>query len=297
MVWEIPKPLPLEYKFRISRECSIPKKQNQKTIMKRLLFLLGVLCLSSVGGQAQPPGYLGKRLFVKAHFMASRSIEGPTATKRDIDLNGKSVTNKRFGGQLGYALSRKHLLTFGIDRLSTGIEFQASTLSANAPTANGPFDYHDLYYRINGLTTSLGMRWFNATKGGLAPMGAYQGLSLELTFGKGKLLEQTTTFSGSAADGSRPLGIDPKHTYLAFAYEFGYNYVLFDRMLVGLAAQLSLPAPHGSNLGALFSTFPDTLRTDDYEQYNQEFFENKLTDRLIRHNLYSINLSIGWLIY
>jgi hypothetical protein len=143
------------------------------------------------------------------------------------------------------------------------------------------------------------MKWFNTAKGALAPMGAYTGLSVDATFVTGSVQDKQTFFAESAAVNHRNLGIDPSFTYWSLTYEFGFNYIIADQLVLNLSGQVAIPLQAGRYLEELDSAFGQTTVSfeEDYLAYNQDAFGDGVTTRLAGHNFFMIGIGLGYLIF
>ena len=142
-------------------------------------FTLFLFCLffyfNHIVGQV--PGYLGKRFFVKADLFLSPALWNPTASNHGYTgLYGTAPSslgiNKRLGLEGGYVLSRTRAITLGCDYLKTGLIFKDAVSPTLSPSGTSKdFDYHYLFYNLQGITADVGYQKYKPQKGAIAPLG------------------------------------------------------------------------------------------------------------------------------
>ena len=216
--------------------------------MKKQLLLFLLLVAALAVAQAQAPGYLGKRLFVKPQTSVMFALSRPTASNRGLAWNqeynygnAKSSLgfNTRPAVQVGYALTRRRVLALEVGYIKTGMELEG--ISTPSLVIDGGTDYHYLFYHLSGLEYDLSWQMYNPQKGSLAPMGFYSAWHLKAAPMKGKVMDKQTTYASESASGNAPFGIDARYTHWNVGLEVGQHLILFDRLMLSLSAELDVP--------------------------------------------------------
>jgi hypothetical protein len=252
---------------------------------------------------AQAPGYMGKRFTFLAEGNTMFVLNGITANNRGLgetygNTGGGLALSGRYGGQFGFALSRKHQLTLGMDYTKTGMILNELKTPTTLDNGNNDYDIHYLFYNLNAVSARVGMRFFNTRKAGLAPMGSYNGWSIVGTRVKGEILDKQTYYPNGDGFGHRPLGINPVFSYLSLAYEGGVNWVIADRILLNVGTRIAVPFQIGRWIA--FGTdetqyIPGTY--DNYADANQLYFEDHVLNRISFHSMVTIYGGIGLLLF
>ncbi len=266
---------------------------------KHLFFPVLLLWASQLAAQA--PGYLGKQLVMKVEGSSMLALGATTKNKglfADGESGGSLGFDTRIGLQISHALNRRQAAAFTFNYLKTGMESEAETPSIDGSSPFGELDYHYLFYHLKGYTFGAGYLWFKTKKGAIAPVGVYGGLHLQATLVRGEVVQQVTDYANSFANESAPLGISGKYTYYSLAWEFGQNSILFDKLLVSIAGQLSVPFLNGNYQdGWAGSDYLYDYAHLGYPAQNQAFFENKAYSRMLAHGLFTIKLGVGFLAF
>lgn len=271
--------------------------------MQRTLITLLCFALGSLPVFCQVPGYLGKRLSIQAEFHSLPALNGPTANNRGLqthygDKGGGFAINWNAGLRAGYVISRSGQVIAQVDYFKTGM-----IQDAYSPTSQSfggqEYDTHNLFYNITGVTGGIGLRNFNTVKGGLAPMGRYNGFSLNATFLSGKILDKRTSYYNLFGEEHAPLGIDPKHILLSLGFETGVNFVIKDRLLLNVGARFNLPlSPRVFRYaaGEEYDWYPyDPESNFTFAEGNTENFKTIAATRAALHNLVMLYIGIGLL--
>jgi hypothetical protein len=262
--------------------------------MKKLLHILFLMLVAAVLS-AQAPGYLGKRLYVKADAHLSIS-PGPTVNNRgrtyyfgEEETSGDFAIDTRFNLHTGFAYSRLNAVTVSIGYLKTGMAAEAYTPVLNPFNQSNTFDSHELFYNLKGIPVAIGHQKFLVKKGAIAPIGAYALVSLQATFLKGDIIDKRT----NGSDNGEPiahtrLGTNPKFTYWSAGFEYGRNTLFKDKLLVNYACFFNLPL----QLGKVADLVEDG-DTSDYPKYNQDNFEENAFFRMVLHGYFGFRIGVG----
>lgn len=259
--------------------------------MLRTCLTVLVLSLSILTSFAQVPGYLGKKFTLQGEIHSFPALIGPTANNNGLQAEGDGGTglglNWSAGARLGYVLSRYNQLMLTFDYLKTGA-IQTAYL-------NSGFDYssREIFYNLNGISFGIGNRKFRASKGGLAPMGKYNGYSLNLTALNGTLNKKYSSSSSSLST----YGIEPKHLVLSFGYEFGTNYIIKDRLILNIGAKLNIAlSPRAFNYaleeGGAWDPYNNS-QNFSLEEGNTFNYKTVAASRYALHSFLMIYLGIG----
>ena len=261
---------------------------------KFLFFLSCLLLLNSGKLTGQVPGYLGKRLYVRADLSATPAVSYPTPNNNGVaGLYGEAkpsfALSTRFGMQAGYAISRKNALTFGVDYLKTGaVVDKIITPSPFASPGSEDYAKHYLFYNLTGITAELGYQKYNQKKGAIAPMGRYLSYLLSATFLNGNIVDKLTT--GDRTTIHAPLGIDAHYIQYAVSMEWGKNTIVADRFVLNTAFKLRLaldPLAFSSSSPNMPSS------TAGYTAYNKATYNYFVAERMSNHMAISVRLGIG----
>lgn len=258
-------------------------------LQTRLMLLL--LSLGSISAYAQVPGYLGKKITLQGEFHSFPAINGPTATFKGSQFSygenaGEFGFNWSAGVRLGYVVSRYNQILLSFDYLKTGM-----TQTAYFPS---DFDYssRDLFLNLKGLSFGIGTRKFRTGKGGLAPMGLYNGFSLNATLLKGEINKDFNPPNIKLST----YGIDAKHMLVSLGYEFGNNFIIKDRLLLNVGAKLNFALSPRAFKNAIEASEP----WDPYnnvslslEEGNTDNFKTEAASRYAFHSIFMIYLGVG----
>jgi len=256
--------------------------------MKHPIILSALLFGLASNLAAQAPGYLGKRLFVKPEFSSMFAFSNPTASNRGNNTYGEQGNrrglNTRYGVQLGYTISRQRVVALEANYVNTGMILSAYTPSLIYGNAT---DEHYLFYNLGGPEAGISLQTYNPLRGSIAPMGFYTAWRARMAFLEGKILDKHTSYAQNDASlGHEPLGIRPRYNHLTVGVEFGQHVVLFDRVLLGISAEI--------NVAPL-----DLKIEEDYygdTDSNQEAFKRAAAKRLRWHSLFMFKIGVGYLL-
>ncbi|MCY7327555.1 MAG: hypothetical protein LH618_03305 [Saprospiraceae bacterium] len=257
--------------------------------MKPFIFLAGLLLALAGQAAAQTPGYLGKRFFVKSELPAMFAFSRPTASNHGSGAHygegsGNIGFNTRPGIQVGYAVSRRHVLAFEAGYLKTGMLLDAQTPSL---LDEAFIDAHTLFYHLSGLEYGLAWQTYNPLKASLAPKGLFTAWHVKVAPMKGKIVDKQTSYGATdLGTGHAPLGIDASYVHWSAGLEFGQHLILFDRLLLSISAEINVP--------------PLRFVLEVREQYNsagsnQQRFNKAAFDRMQGHSLFMVKLGAGYL--
>lgn len=264
--------------------------------------MLFLLIGGSMTGFCQVPGYLGKKLSLQGEFHSFPALIGPTASNKGLQAHygeegGGFGLNWSAGARVGYVTSRYGQAILLVDYLKTGM-IQTAYSPAAGPFGDQGYDSHELFYNLTGFSGGIGMRKFSPSKGGIAPMGRYNGYSLSGTFLKGEILDKRTSYYSGGGQHA-PLGIDPKHFTLSFGYEFGANFIVKDRLLLNLGAKLNLPLSPRILKYVLSEEGPwdpySNVNDKTYSENNIENFKTLAVTRQAFHSFFMIYVGVGLL--
>lgn len=266
-------------------------------MLKHFLFLL--IILSGLHSAiAQAPGYMGKRITIGADLHSFLAFVGPTANNRGSNrfYDGSNESdfsvgvNWRVGGSVGYVLSRNtQLLLFG-DYLKTGVAHEAY-LYTNNGFGGSNTDYFTVFHQMTGLTGGVGMRKYSLSKGALAPMGRYWGLSLLATQLRANVTKTGEVSANPSVIGKK-LGLDgAKVMNLSLGYEIGYSYIISDNLQFNIGVKTILLLT-----GQIARRVDPDLSGQDTEADNKLLFKKAALSRYAPHGRFNINLGLSYLI-
>ena len=263
---------------------------------KFILFLSCLLLLNSSDLMGQVPGYLGKRLYVRADLSATPALSYPTANNRGVgglygDARPSLAFSTRLGVQAGYAISRKNALTLGVDYLKTGaVVDNIVTPSLSTFVGSRSYDKHYLFYNLTGITAEVGYQKYKQKKGAIAPMGRYVGYQLAATLINGNIVDKKTTHNGETIKKHAPLGIDPHYIQYAVTVEWGKNTIIADRFILNTALKLRVPLDAAAYS---YSKASEPASAEQYAAYNKSTYNYYVAERMSNHTLISVRLGFG----
>lgn len=239
--------------------------------------------LNGIFGQA--PGYLGKKIFVKANMYFTPAIYKPTASNKSYSgaFGGAPSSlgfNTRLGLQGGYTLSRASAVTLGGDFLKTGM-----TSIAIDPKTN---NYYSLFNNLKGITTDIGYQVYKPQKGAIAPLGIYVSYHLMMTRLTGSIVNPANNTQDPIKTTNEALNINPHFTNYYFGMEWGKNAVFFDRLLLSTSFRFNVPF----NFVTALRASRDGVYYSD-ATYNQLAFNNNVAARMLHHSLFMLGVGIG----
>lgn len=225
------------------------------------------------------------------------AIGGPTAGNKGLiehyGPNGGGLGfNTQWGLALGYANSRKRMLQLSYERLQTGMIMEAYS----RPSAE--FAKHSLFYKLRSNSIQFSYNMFRPDRGSLSPYGSYLGAVLGAGFVSGDL--QEWDFSLSSAPAPQTL-IDERYNYLFAGLEFGNNQIFFDRVVFSLSGRFALPLAfyrlYDTTENSLGFKKPEVDYRTDMAGYNNYHFDRASLARMLGCNLFTFQISIGYLIF
>lgn len=251
----------------------------------KLTLFISCLLLQLNGIFGQAPGYLGKKIFVKANLYFTPAIDRPTASNKSYqgtfgDAPSSLGFNTRFGVQGGYVLSRTNTVTLGGDFLKTGMASRAIDPKTN--------NYYSVFNNLKGITTDIGYQVYKPQTGAIAPMGIYVSYHLMMTKLTGSIVNPTNSTQTPIKVTNADLNINPHYTNYYFGVEWGKNVILYDRLLLTTSFRLNIPF---NFISSLKSSADDSYYSD--ATYNQLAFNNSVADRMLRHSLFMLGIGIG----
>jgi hypothetical protein len=266
--------------------------------MKNIITIISLI-LSQSALVAQVPGYLGKRLFVKANVSTMLALSNPSATNSyllggqnsSIAKSGTLGFNNVYNVDMGYVLSRRKAVVGNLGYLKTGVYSKAFTPSLSPVRTQGN-DEHDLFYNITGLTVGVGIQNFRLSKGAIAPFGNYNSWSLNYYLYSGDILDKRTRYADDIGRHAK-LGVDPKMFDLVLGFEWGHNAILFDKVVLSFGYKINLSYQWLSYKLKSDNEFSAILASIGYEGNNQETFEKRVSERMFYHHLFALKLGVG----
>lgn len=192
----------------------------------RVLFsLILILVSSEFYGQTKPPGYLGKRLVLKAGATTFFPVVGDIRKYQEEKIEEfASRPGFRPTFEIEYVISRKASITFLGDFIRMG-----SPLVYRAPGVS----YEKLNGRMRGLAGGIGVKNYRMSAGALAPNGGY--------FGYGLKYSRCRYFGQDAPTSEEPLS----HLYSFGDFYLwlglGRNFMIADGFGLDLGLDINLP--------------------------------------------------------
>jgi hypothetical protein len=263
--------------------------------IRQIFLLFFLLYFSSL--HAQAPGYLGKRMLLKADIGLIPTISGPTAANQGFGtLYGAGKTglafSTRFGGEVSYTISRKMSVGLGVNYFKTGgIMENVFTRSIARFASPNDFDIHYLFYNLSAVTADISIKSFKLNRGAIAPLGSYFAYHYSRSYVKGEMLDKRTEYAYKNSK-SGAFTHNPAYTLQSIGLEWGYNTALSDRILLDFSSRLSVPF----DLRA-FGYAGESNSNDEYVTDNQNKFDNMVVQRMLNHSLIMVHLGIGVLLF
>lgn len=245
---------------------------------------------------AQPPGYLGKRASFTLAVSSLPVINGPTQNnrgRRAFEERKDGIGfNYEFEGDFSYVVGRYKSLGVKVGQYYTGALSSAYTRTVSAPEGND-YDIHELFNRVNVKSVGITYSKFKRGKGALAPIGNRFYWGLKQTYISAEILDKTTRYGGEGLGivlGHRPIEVDQK-TRLAFiTMGWSNNQVFWDKLILKTGLRLSFPLK-----GSAYN-YSDSIDGDD-AYTNQENFERAMHARIMAHELFRVDVGVGYLLF
>jgi hypothetical protein len=268
--------------------------------MKNILIVLSLTIFQS-SLFSQVPGYLGKRIYVKANLSSMLALSNPSASNSYLfsaskpfgKKSGSIGFNNVFNIDIGYALSRRKAIVGNIGYLKTGVVSSAYTPSLS-PIATERSDFHLLFYHVTGLTVGIGLQNFRLSQGAIAPFGNYGGWSLNYYHYTGDIVDKTTDYADNIGRHAK-LGTDPKMFDFVLGYEWGFNAIQYDKLVLSFGYKISLSYQWLAYKIKPVNEFENiVVKQLQYYGTNQSTFENDVAQRMFYHNLFAIKMGVGF---
>ncbi len=261
--------------------------------LKLLLFILSSLAPLIL--MAQPPGYLGKRASVNFTVSSLPVILGPTVNNRGRDYFGEKKKgigfNYEFEGDFSYVVGRYRSLSLKVGQYYTGALSQAYTTPLGASGGYGQ-DEHDLFHRVNVKSIGIILSRFKKEKGALAPIGNRFYWGVKRTFISASIAEMTTDYRDEVVGpifGHRPINIDQSMNINFLVLGWSNHQVFWDKLILKTGFRIAIPFNlaeydfEGDSGGSTFT--------------NQENFESAINSRVVNHELFRVDIGVGYLLF
>ncbi len=269
-----------------------------------LLFIIFCLCFHTLS--AQPPGYLGKRFSISLNTSSSIALKGP-----DYNNKGNSAYNAEPNGigfniayelNLSYVLQRYASIGLSVSQYNTGATARLLTPALGTellviPPSNIGKDVHDVFMQLKVKSIGLTHQMYKSKKGGLAPFGNQFFYGLKVSSVKGNIRDKHTTYvydDLSAIFGHGPLGTDDAEV-LGFTFLMGWanTQIFFDRVLLKTGLTFGIPI---SIKRIKYANDPSS-HPDYSSNENLVIYENEMYKRMQNHELFNVDIGIGYLLF
>jgi len=272
-----------------------------KNVKKVIILLL--LVYIPITSNAQAPGYLGKRAYLGFTFSSSPANIGPTQNNNGRNFFGNE--NKRSWGinyeleaNCSYTINRLISVGLNIGQYYTGVVSTAETPSLARellPVQNDFFDSHDLFYRLNVKSLSIVVNKYKLSKGALAPFGNHIFFGLKRYFISGEIIDKRTTYEPlfeviGRRVGHKNLEIDDELSYYSFLIGWAKNQIFWDRVILKTGIRFAVPIS-----SAPINAIAETSSIESFQ--NQELYNSNTYKRIFRHELFRIDLGVGFLLF
>lgn len=217
------------------------------------LAVFALMFLFTLNLQAQIPGYLGKRMHVGLTVMGAPATNvlsyGSSGRQnyKGTASGGDFFMNTTWQARFEYILGRSFVLGASASFFRTG----ESTFL--------PFEARNITGALSSTGGGVHFKWFPfLRKGALAPVGPFTELGFSI-------------FHGTLKDGS--LGSPSYNERLAayiipkFNLSLGYNYVLFDQLLLGIGIETAVAISTETNFATTYNA-DIPLRVFGHQSFN-----------------------------
>ena len=274
-------------------------------MMKRISLLVVILNCFLITLNGQAPGYLGKKASILFNFSSFPAIVGPTQNNRGSNDkvfgngSGNIGINYEFEGHLAYATGRYTSFDIFVGQYYTGATSNATTQSL-VPDPNDFYsdtDNHYLFHRLNVKSVGITYSNFIKGKGALAPIGNRFFMSLKHCFITSEIIDKKTEYSRELGEviGHDNLNIDDKFALNFFHMGYSNKQVFWHKMIFNVGVRVGFPI----NLKYYNMYFEGDTRyhPDENISANQADYEYSVFDRLFRHELFRVDIGIGYLLF
>lgn len=265
---------------------------------KTFLILICFSLSSMLQLSAQPPGYLGKRLYISGGVSMGIATNHPDKNNRGGDYFGKeyNTSGSNYGLNLEYNLglsfvtARQQILNFKFGTYQTGLVSDAISINL---LNNNPIS-HDLFYRLSVQTFQLDYGWFSRKRGALSPLGGQYYLGLKLHTVSGDIIDKITSFNpDSFAPPHSNFDITQKVWLLQPVIGWSNTMVFFDQIVFRAGINFGIPMyiTENYNEGII------SRRASNVNTRNQDVFENDAMRRIYDRSMMQVDISIGYLLF
>jgi len=262
-----------------------------------LVLVLGIIS-PSVG---QAPGYLGKKAIIAFNLSSSVAFNGPTQNNRGKDgfgePSGNYGVNYEFEGSFSYVIGRYSSLELAVSQYYTGVASSAETPALPLDLLDNGMDNHDLFHRLNVKSISLVYSKFKSNKGALAPIGNRLYYGLKRNSVSGSILDKRTNFYQENLGlvlGHQPLNINQKMNIYYALVGWSNTQIFWDKMTFTTGLRFAIPLK--LNLENYFDQDP-RLHIDYFDDPNKALFETNVSSRINYHEVFRLNIGIGYLLF
>jgi|JI8StandDraft_1071087.scaffolds.fasta_scaffold47562_2 hypothetical protein len=220
---------------------------------------------------AQAPGYMGKRFSLEANgslnFANLPNENGEMSIFSSKEIGGSSKSplafNTRYGLTLNFATTRKHMVSFGYERVATGLGWRF----------NG--SGQDNYVRVNGYSQVFSLGISTSRKKSIAPFGAYTRWTAQVSYNQIVPVEVKGRYNVSDLR-------DYSYIDYGIGFEHGARKIIFGKLLLGFSYRVNIP------LGLVLNRNPGGS-----EDANTQISEART--RFFWHSLLMFNTTLGYM--
>lgn len=260
-----------------------------------LLLLLVFLPLIAFG---QPPGYLGKRASLNLTLSTTPVIAGPTKNdrgRRTLNPNAGSLgLNLEFEGNFNYVIGRYRSIGIIGGMYTTGHPFRVFNdgfTSALIPEGDGifgeRFNDYDLFFQLRVRSIGLILSRYKQIKGALAPIGNRFYWGIKRNFIKSEITDSNGAFNTN-------FNIDQTKAFNFLLLGWSNNQVFWDRVLFKTGLRIAMPL---SLKYIRYASNGEDTHPNYFEDSNQVNHDVGIFRRILRHELFRLDISVGYLLF
>lgn len=242
-----------------------------------------VFSLQCIGLGQSPPGYMGKKNTLGLGFGILPVINGPDVKNRgsysfDNENDGIGF-DWLFNAEFTRTVNRYGSVSLLINKSATGVNssFTAPLRNEDGSLTSQEF-FHDNLLKADILSVGVLYNFFKRSKGGLSPLGNTFSIGLKRNMITTSILQ---TEEGSPIESIDRIGIDPKFGVTSIMLGWTNTQIFKDHFYFKTKFMFAGNFRLVDSLTSTFSFEP------------QSSFEFDVIERLIGHELFTVDISVG----
>lgn len=279
-----------EYKF-INQDL-ILKLINMKKELR--FFILFFLSTFPFFGQAQAPGYIGKRASISVGMLGSASITGPSKNNRGDNAfgaigQGKIGFNPELKVEFSYTTGRYRSIELGWSKYTTGLTSYAEGDFRFSSGSTAAF----LFSHLNVKSIDFAYSYYMRQQGALAPIGNRYFIGLKTSFISANLIGE----GGNDFEEYNPtdityedLDVDTDLRITYFTAGWSISTVISDKVIFKAGMTTALPLSWIGDRDLI-------VLSDDRSERTLAEYKRSTFFRLFRYESIRVSATIGYLLF